>query len=84
MNYVLPKVNISYKESEIPYSIHCNSLQQYLNTFEPTGEIENSIITLSKYKPKSNSFFVMFLALLSSPHSRPFSRNQSSLVHPHS
>ena len=59
MNYVLPKVNISYKESEIPYSIHCNSLQQYLNTFEPTGEIENSIITLSKYKPKSNSFFVM-------------------------
>jgi len=59
MNYVLPKVNISYKENEIPYSIPCNSLQQYLNTFEPTSEIENSIITLSKYKPKSNSFFVM-------------------------
>ena len=59
MNYVLPKVNISYKENEIPYSIPCNSLQQYLNTFEPTSEVENSIITLSKYKPKSNSFFVM-------------------------
>jgi hypothetical protein len=59
MNYVLPKVNISYTENEIPYSIKCNSLQQYLNTFEPTSEVENSIITLSKYKPKSNSFFVM-------------------------
>jgi len=59
MNYVLPKVNISYKENDTPCSNQTNSLQQYLTTFEPTSEIENTIITLSKYKPKSNSFFVM-------------------------
>jgi hypothetical protein len=59
MNYVLPKVNISYKENETPYSSLTNSLQQYLTTFEHTSEIENKIVMLSKYKPKSNSFFVM-------------------------
>ena len=59
MNYVLPKVNISYKENELPYSTHSNSLQHYLNTFEPTSEIENALITLSKYKPRSKFFFVM-------------------------
>jgi hypothetical protein len=59
MNYVLPKVNISYKENEIPCANLTNSLQHYLTTFEHTSEIENKIIMLSKYKPKSNSFFVM-------------------------
>ena len=58
MNYVLPQVNISYKENEI-HSIFSNSLQHYLTTFEPTSEVENKIVVLSKYKPKSNSFFVM-------------------------
>ena len=59
MNYVLPKVNISYKEGETPYFTPCNSLQYYLNTFNSSTEIEDKIITLSKYKPKSDSFFVM-------------------------
>lgn len=59
MNYILPKVNISYKENDIPHLNQSNSLKYYLTTFEPTSEIENTIITLSKYKPKSNSFFVM-------------------------
>jgi len=58
MNYVLPHVNISYKKNE-SHSIFSNSLQHYLTTFEPTCEIENKIVVLSKYKPKSNSFFVM-------------------------
>jgi len=59
MNYILPKVSISYKEGCIPYSMKCNSLQYYLNTFQTTNEVENIIVTLSKYKPKSESFFVM-------------------------
>ena len=59
MIYVLPKVNISYKEGVSFYPTTCNSLQHYLNTFQPTTEVENKIVTLSKYKPKSNSFFVM-------------------------
>ena len=59
MIYVLPKVNISYKEGVSLYPTTRNSLQYYLNTFQPTTEIENKIVTLSKYKPKSNSFFVM-------------------------
>ena len=58
MNYVLPHVNISYKNNET-YSFFSNSLQHYLTTFEPTSEVENKIVVLSKYKPKSNSFFVM-------------------------
>ena len=59
MNYVLPKVYISYLKKDSSHSISFNSLQQYLNTFEITNEVENKIVTLSKYKPKSESFFVM-------------------------
>jgi hypothetical protein len=66
MNYILPKVNISYKENETSYSILSNSLQHYLATFEPTNEIENKIVMMSKYKPKSNSSFFVMLELLHS------------------
>jgi len=59
MIYILPKVNLSYKEGNVPYSTPCNSLQYYLTTFQPTAEVEDKIVTLSKYKPQSASFFVM-------------------------
>lgn len=64
MLYTLPQVSLLNIDQSKIYTPVFNSLEQYLNTFPLSSDIEDNILHISKYKPTHAYFFVLLELLI--------------------